>query len=62
MALIRFHCTDKDTIDSYYDLLETVMEENDLCDNPGQLDETGMLLDPHKLRIMCSKRTEGTPM
>ena len=47
MALVRFRCTDKETIDGYYDLLETVMEENDLRDKPGQLyniDETGIPL------------------
>ena len=58
MALVRFHCTDKETIGSYYDLLETVMEENDLWDKPGQLynvDETGMPLDPPKLRVCARK-------
>ena len=58
MALVRFRCTDKETIDGYYDLLETVMEENNLRDKPGQLyniDETGMPLDPPKLRV-CAKK------
>ena len=57
MALVRFHCTDKETIGSYYDLLETVMKEN-LLDKPGQLynvDETGMPLDPPKLRVCAQK-------
>ena len=30
MVLVHSHCTDKETIDNHYDLLETMMEENDL--------------------------------
>ena len=58
MALVWFHCTDKETIAAYYDLLETVMDENDLWDKPGQLynvDETGMPLDPPKLQVCARK-------
>ena len=58
MASVRFHCIDKETIGSQYDLLETVMDENDLWDKPGQLynvDETGMPLDPPKLRVCARK-------
>ena len=58
METVRFQCTNEVTIANYYDLLETVLEENDLWDKPSQIynmDETGMPLDPPKLRV-CAQR------
>lgn len=63
MAVVRFQCTDSETIGSYYDPLETVMDENDLWDKPGQLynvEKPGMPLEATSLCTL--KRSEGATM
>ena len=58
MASVQFQCTTLETIDEYYDILETVLTEFELCDKPGQIysvDETGMSLDPQKLKVCAAK-------
>ena len=55
MASVRFQCTTEDII---IDLLEMVLQEFELFDKPGQIynvDETGMSLDPPKLRVCALK-------
>ena len=58
MASVRFQCTTDEIIKEYFELLETVLQEFELCDKPGQIynvDETGMSLDPPKLRVCALK-------
>ncbi len=48
MASVHFECTTKEVMDSYYEHLDKILEENDLKDKPGQIynvDESGMPLD-----------------
>ena len=42
-------------IDNYFDLLESTLLENDLCDKPCQIfnvDESGTPLDPPSLKVV----------
>ena len=68
-VIVRMNCLNKKTIDSYFDLLEDTLTENNLLSSPGQIynvDETGIPLDhrPPKIvtkrgskKVMC--RTSG---
>ena len=54
----RFQCTSSEVVDEYYDLFETVLTEFDLYRKPGSIynvDETGMSLDPLKLKVVLRK-------
>ena len=58
MASVRFQCTSSEVVDEYYDHLETVLTEFDLHHKPGQIynvDETGMSLDPPKIKVCAAK-------
>ena len=61
MAIVHFQCFNNEAIGNYiymyYDLLETVIDENDLWYIPGQLYsvvEPELPLDPAKLWV-CAK-------
>ena len=54
----RIRSSTPEQIDTYFDVLEQTLLENELLDKPCQvfnLDETGMLLDPKKLKVVSEK-------
>lgn len=57
-AHIRMDSVNKESIQHYYDLLETTLKEHNLQDCPGQIynmDETGIPLDPRPPNIIVKR-------
>ena len=57
-AHIRMDSVNKESIQHYYDLLETTLKEHNLQDYPGQIynmDETGIPLDPRPPNIIVKR-------
>ena len=58
LSSARVRSSTPEQIDTYFDVLEQTLLENELLDKPCQvfnLDETGMLLDPKKLKVVSDK-------
>lgn len=57
-AHIRMDSVNKESIQHYYDLLESTLKEHNLQDSPGQIynmDETGIPLDPRAPNIIVKR-------
>ena len=58
MAAVRFDYTNSDSINEYFELLESTLIKNDLWDKRAQfynVDETGMPLDATKQKVCAMK-------
>ena len=57
-AGVRMDAINEDNMRKYFDLLEEVFDELDFKDHPDRIynmDETGMLLDPHPPKVVAPK-------
>ena len=57
-AHVRMNAINQETLDNYYDLLEDILTENNLLDNPAQIynmDESGMPLNPRPPNIVAKR-------
>ena len=64
LSLSRASASTKECIDNYFDVLEKVLNDNDLRDQPSlifNMDETGIPLDPKPLKTI-HERGEKNPM
>ena len=61
LSYVRAMAEDEASLDSYFDLLETTLHENNIFDHPGNIfncDETGMPLNPKPLKGVCERGTK----
>ena len=64
LSLSRASASMKECINSYFDVLEKVLDDNNLRDQSSlifNIDETGFLLDPSPLKTI-HKRREKNPI
>lgn len=64
MSLCRAEGMTRDRVNSYFDLLRNVMEENNLFDQPGRLfnmDETGLQLNNSPIHVIATKGSKLVP-
>ena len=55
---VRIDSTNKNTVETYYNLLEETLQEHNLSDHPGQIyikDESGIPLDPRPPNVIAKK-------
>ena len=58
LSYTRANASDRDYLDSYFDVLDDTLKQNDLLDKPlliFNMDETGMALDPKSLKVVHVK-------
>lgn len=61
LSRVRYNCSNPESLNKYFDLLERTILENDLAAKPCQIfncDETGMPLDPKPPKVIVHRGTK----